>query len=155
MEESTPNLYPIERLQTLTGGPFLCMDWGRKRVGLALSDPDNTVAMPFSVVQAGGMLRTTLNTLWSTHKVQALIIGWPLHANGKTGSLCAPILRLAQRLDQEHGWPIALWDERFTSRSVNAVIKASKSIIDDHAAALILQGALSRWQRLREAKTNT
>ena len=145
------HLYPIEALCSLKKGPFLGMDWGRKRVGLAISDPDNTVAMPLSVVQAGGMLRTTLNALWSTRNIQALIIGWPLHANGQTGALCTPILRLAHRLHHDHGWPIALWDERFTTRSAHAFMLESKKVIDDHAAAVILQGALLRWKKIKEA----
>lgn len=142
-------LYDIHNLHHLKKGPFLGIDWGRKRVGIALSNPENTVAMPFAVVGSGGMLRTTLNQLWRDYHVQALIIGWPLHASGTQSTLCANILRLAQRLTQDHNWPIALWDERFTTRGVNAVMIENKSIIDHHAAALILEGALQRWHNIK------
>ena len=126
------------------------MDWGRKRVGLAISNPENTVSMPLCVVQTGAMLRATLNQTWHDYAIQALIIGWPIHANGHTSPMCAPILRLAHRLHQEHNWPIALWDERFTTRGVNAVIIDKKNVVDDHAAALILEGAMTRWQNIRK-----
>lgn len=153
MNNAHTHPYTVENLHSvkhIKKGPFLGLDWGRKRTGIALSDPDNTVAMPFSVVQTGGMLRATLKTLWNDYAVQALIIGWPLHANGQKGVLCDNILRLAKRLDAEHQWPIALWDERFTTRGVNAVIIKKKSIIDDHAAALILEGAMRRWHNIKK-----
>ena len=150
MCQSLSHPYAIHGLEHLEKGPFLGLDWGKKRTGIAISNPENTVSMPLSVVQTGGMLRTTLKTLWHTYAAQALIIGWPLHANGRQGTLCKNILRLAQRLNQDHGWPIALWDERFTTRGVNAVMVKHKSVIDDHAAALILEGALWRWHNIKK-----
>lgn len=134
-------------------GPFLGMDWGKRHVGLAISDGDNKIAMPFQVVNAGAELRKALVLLWKDYNVKALIIGWPLHLNGQESALCATILRLAQRLRQDHNWPIALWDERLTSRGVASMSCDVKNIIDHHAAALILQSALDRWNFLTTNKT--
>lgn len=144
-----PAHFHIEHLaKTVFSGPFLGLDWGKSRVGIALSDPDNSLSMPLKVVPTGGALRGALSTLWSEYDIKAIIIGWPMHQTGEASVLCAPILRLATRLHQDHGWPIALCDERFTSQGVAAFLHQPKAIIDDHAAALILQGALFRWKTL-------
>lgn len=124
------------------------MDWGKKRVGLAISDDDNQIALPLKVVPAGGPLREALCHLWQAYSVKALIIGWPFHSDGNPGALCPAIYRLALRLQHDHGWPICFWDERFTSRSIAALTIDRKKITDHHAAAIILQGALDRWRHL-------
>jgi putative Holliday junction resolvase len=148
-DSAFPSYFHIEHLaKTVARGPFLGLDWGKSRAGIALSDPENTLSMPFSVVSSGGPLRGALLRLWSEYQVTALIIGWPMHHTGEPSTLCAPILRLAERLHQDHGWPIALWDERFTTQGVSAFLCQPKAVIDDHAAALMLQGALFRWKTL-------
>ena len=144
-----PDHFHIEHLaKTVHHGPFLGIDWGKSRVGIALSDPDNTLSMPLTVVAAGGPLRGALSRLWNEYKPTAIIIGWPMHHTGQPSALCPAILRLAERLSQDHSWPVALWDERFTTQGVSAFLCQPKAVIDDHAAALMLQGALSRWNTL-------
>ena len=135
-------------LHCVPKGPFLGMDWGKRRVGLAISDPDNQIALPLKVVASGGVLRGALSQLWDAHTIKALVIGWPCHSDGKLGALCPAIHRLALRLQHDHGWPICFWDERFTSRSIAALTIDRKEVVDHHAAAIILQGALDRWRRL-------
>jgi putative Holliday junction resolvase len=141
----------LEDIATHLGsGPFLGMDWGKRRVGLAISDADNQVAMPLCVVDAGGALRTTLITLWEERKIKALVMGWPLHADyGKESDLCPAISRLGHRLVDDHGWPICFWDERFSSQAVLHFPQKKGTELHHHAAAFILQGALHRWQHLR------
>ena len=152
IQPETPHFPPhfhIEHLaKTVFSGPFLGLDWGKVRVGIALSDPDNTLSMPLKIVQTGGPLRGALSALWNQYNAKAVIIGWPMHHTGQPSTLCAPILRLAERLHQDHGWPVALWDERFTTQGVSAFLCQPKAVIDDHAAALMLQGALFRWNTL-------
>lgn len=141
-------------LSAIKKGPFLALDWGKRYSGLALSDPDNTVALPLCVVQTGGVLRARLADLWTAHHVQALIIGWPLNMAGHESPLCAPITRFAQRLQQDHDWSIAFWDERLSSRGVAAMtcgMHNKHSRDDHHAAALILQAAIKRWRDLHYA----
>lgn len=132
-------------------GPFLGLDWGKKYVGLAISDKDNGVAMPLSVVNSGGALRHCLVNLWKEYQIQALVIGWPLHFSGERSTLCSPIENLAIRLSKDHGWPITLWDERLTSQAALKVCSsASGKRYDHHAACILLQGALNRWRSIRE-----
>ena len=133
---------------TVSKGPFLGIDWGKTNVGIAISDPENQLALPLEVVQAGSRLRYRLSTLWDEYQVQALIIGWPLHLDGREGLLCKTIERLALRLFQDHQWPIAFFDERMTSKGVQSMLCDHKKVIDHHAAALILQGAIHRWTHL-------
>jgi putative transcription antitermination factor YqgF len=147
----TPQHLTLEHwAHQVESGPFLGLDWGKTRCGIALSDPDNCVAMPMTVCAPGGALRHTLVDLWNTYHCRGIILGWPLHSSGQVGGLCASILRLAQRLHDDHQWPIALWDERFTTQGARALMCDSKTVMDDHAAAFILQGGLQRWQSLRQ-----
>ena len=144
-----PAHFHIDHLaKTVPRGPFLGLDWGKSRVGIALSDPDNTLSMPLKVVPTGGALRGALSQLWKDYAIKAIVMGWPMHHTGEPSALCAPILRLATRLHDDHGWPIALYDERFTTQGVAAFLHQPKAVIDDHAAALILQGAIFRWKTL-------
>lgn len=133
---------------TVKTGPFLGIDWGKSRVGIAISDPDNTLSMPLTVVPSGGPLRGALSRLWTEYAIRAIIIGWPMHHDGTPSALCPTILRLAERIHNDHGWPVTLWDERFTTQGVSAFLCQPKAVIDDHAAALMLQGALFRWKTL-------
>ncbi|MBM3631729.1 MAG: Holliday junction resolvase RuvX [Alphaproteobacteria bacterium] len=144
-----PAHFHIEHLaKTVSEGPFLGIDWGKSRVGIALSDPDNTLSMPLSIVSTGGALRGALSQLWKDYAIKAIVMGWPMHHTGEPSALCAPILRLATRLHHDHGWPIALYDERLTTQGVAAYLHQPKAVIDDHAAALMLQGAIFRWKTI-------
>lgn len=137
-------------------GPFLGLDWGKKRVGISISDEENKVAMPLQIVDTGGVLRTVLENLWQAHQVKALILGWPLHMDGRESPLCAPILRLATRLHQAHQWSIGLWDERLSSLGAYSLCshRSRRTEIHHHAAAVILQGAIHRWTALRHPEKN-
>lgn len=144
-----PEHFHMDHLaKTVSRGPFLGLDWGKTRVGIAVSDPDNTLSLPLSIVAPGGPLRGALLRLWEQYNPTAVILGWPMHHTGEPSALCRPILRLAERLHQDHGWTVALWDERFTTQGVSAFLCQPKAVIDDHAAALMLQGALFRWKNL-------
>ena len=149
MSDLSPSSFTIQALaKNVRGGPFLGIDWGKTNVGIAISDPHNTLSLPLEVVQAGSQLRYRLSTLWREYQVEALIIGWPLHLDGRESLLCHPIERLALRLFHDHQWPIALFDERMTSKGVHGMLCDHKKVIDHHAAALILQGAIHRWTHL-------
>lgn len=147
LPEKSENIFCITRLG-ISKGPILGMDWGKKNVGLAISDSCNKVAMPLEVVDPGAALRRRLISLWDERNIKALVIGWPVHLNGNESKTCAVIFRLALRLRQDHGWPICFWDERLSTRAVQTLIIDRKVVTDHHAAAIILQGALDRLNGL-------
>lgn len=144
-------------------GPWLGLDWGKKRSGLAVSDPELRYAMPLQVVTTGPALRYALLAHWQTYAAQCLIVGWPMHQDHNPTSLAPAIMRLAQRLRQDHGWPVILWDEtlstqmatwhhhtsppprRLTRRRARTPFAQAD---DAYAAANILQGALYQWHAL-------
>lgn len=137
---------PLYTLETLAAhvkkGPFLGLDWGKKRLGIALSDPDNHVAMPLCQLETRALGQ--LAQLWATHQAQALIIGWPLNMDGSEGENCQRVRLFMQRLPT--AWPMSVWDERLSTQAISHLRRPHGD--DPHAAAVILQGALDRWRNL-------
>lgn len=129
-------------------GPFLGLDWGKVYMGAAISDKNLCFAMPLKVFKAYEAVRT-LHMLFKEYQATALIIGWPLHGNGAESSVCEKIKKFARILPAE--WNIAFFDERFSTKESSKTMLAidhKQKREDEHAAAIILQGALDTLQRL-------
>jgi putative Holliday junction resolvase len=132
-------------LSSVTTGPFLGLDWGKKRFGVAISDPENMLAMPLVSLEAHRGL-SDLHKLWNEYHPKALVIGWPVHMNSQRSETCDRIEKFMEKLPQE--WPVFLWDERLTTQSLEALAPfgVRPDLKDAHAAAVILQSALHRWR---------
>jgi putative Holliday junction resolvase len=136
---------------TKTPGRVLGIDYGRKRMGLALSDPLSLTAGPLMV-----FLRTNrqadmrrLRELCRRHEVRRIVIGYPLSMDGSKSEMAEEAARFAVRVKKNLGIPVELIDERLTSWEA-AQISSSKqtsdreSNVDDIAAAIILREYLER-----------
>jgi RNase H-fold protein (predicted Holliday junction resolvase) len=118
-----PRTFPGWNVATLVPqgqGPFLAVDWGKKRAGLAMSDPERRVAVPLEVCSAGPVLRHKLVEYWQHYGASAVIFGWPVDRYGRPSALTPAIERLTKRLHQDHGWPIAFADETLSSWAVES-----------------------------------
>jgi putative Holliday junction resolvase len=131
---------------------ILGIDYGRRRIGLALSDELGLTARPLAV-----LLRTNRkNTLRSLrefsrrHNVGLIVVGHPLHLTGEAGEMADEVSRFAVRLNKELGVRVELMDERLTSWQASQTISAVGSSsrrgkpLDDVAAAVLLQEYLDR-----------
>ena len=135
-------------------GSVLAIDYGRKRLGLALSDALGVTARPLAVWlrsnRRGDISR--LRETCRTHAVGAIVVGWPLHLDGSPGEMAQEAARFADRLRKDLRLPVQLIDERLSSweaRRSNADngSRRTQGRVDDVAAAIILRDYLSRARR--------
>lgn len=134
-------------------GRVLGVDWGMKRIGLAISDPTRTLASPLGVVYRRASKRPPLRKIEELVRpegVTAIVMGLPLELDGSESTWTAEIRRVGEALSRRLGVPVAYSDERFSSLDAEARVRSSglpkrererKDRVDMAAAALILQ----RW----------
>ncbi len=132
----------------------LGVDFGEKRIGLAVSDPTLTIAQPLETLKRRPGKRPPIARMAEIsreHDVGQLVVGLPLGLDGEENDWCAEIRAVATKLSERVEAPVAFVDERMTSvraeRAVRGVgLKKSdredKSRIDAAAAQLILQAWL-------------
>jgi putative Holliday junction resolvase len=151
----TPYTNPVPHLRTLA------LDVGDRRIGLAITDPLGLTAQPLFTLH-----RTTLRADLKSiarfirqHKVEALLVGNPLHADGTPSPQAAKAQAFAQALQEAHPTLTHhLLDERLTTHDAHALLDLSghtprstghatrlhrKDIIDQVAATLLLESHLS------------
>jgi len=124
----------------------LAVDWGTRRVGLAVSDPSRRVArQPDTLVLRTPQEATErIVELARREDARLILIGLPLNASGEEGSSARRVRRLGEAL-REMGYEITFVDERWTSEEARelAIAKgerqSAKGRIDQLAALLMLQ----------------
>lgn len=131
----------------------LAIDYGRKRIGLALSDELGATAQPLGTIHRVNRrddLRR-LREICRNHSVARIIVGHPLHMSGEAGEMAAEAARFATRLAKEIGVGVELVDERLTSwearqtiEQTNSASRRKRGPLDDVAAAILLRDYLER-----------
>lgn len=135
------------------------LDVGSKTVGVALSDALRIIAQPLLTVrrtnQRDDLL--ALRKLVQENEVSTLVVGLPLHMNGSEGDSAVAARKLGDDLGAATQLDVIYWDERLSTTAAqrallegNASRKKRKEVIDQIAAALILQGWLDSQVRSDE-----
>lgn len=137
-----------------TAARALGVDFGTKRIGLAVSDPTNTLATPLETLVRRTGKRVPLAKMVQIageHDVTQLVVGLPLGLDGIENDWCAEVRTLGERLAERLSAPVAFVDERLTSVRAERAIRAvglprgerqRKDRVDAAAAQLILQAWL-------------
>jgi len=132
-------------------GRVMCIDYGEKRLGLALSDELLLIAQPFGNVETaeGKDVIAEICARAAANGVGELVVGMPLTLRGEAGESASRVTAFATRLNLRSGLPVVTWDERLSTRqSERLLIQAGmrrqerKRRVDSVAAALILQSYL-------------
>ena len=130
---------------------ILGIDYGRRRLGLALSDEDRILASPLPGHLRGrlGKDMAFLAGLAGEHHVTQAVIGLPRNMNGSLGEMARETLDFARALQEKLALPVIPFDERLTSSEAERVLveanlsrRRRRSMRDSLAAVLILQGYL-------------
>lgn len=127
---------------------ILGVDYGRKRVGLALADPLRMFAAPYGTFDPDRAL-AVMRSLNDSSGLETIVIGWPLSAEGAEGPATSAVRKYANRIAKAFpGVDLVQWDERYTSIEARELLhrsgvprrrRAEKKRIDAAAAAVILQ----------------
>jgi putative holliday junction resolvase len=117
---------------------ILAMDVGKRRIGLAISDPLGITAQGLSTLERTTIREdlTRLAELTAEREVSLYLIGEPLHMSGDKSRQAQYIRDFAERLTQVTGVPVQFWDERLTTVQAQRVLKESGISIEKRARAV-------------------
>src|SRR5688572_20402149 len=98
-------------------GPVLGLDFGERRIGLAVSDPAGAIAFPIGALERKSLTAdvAALCDLIRERGVREIVIGLPLHMDGRPGTGAAAARRFAEALGSASALPVAFVDERLTT----------------------------------------
>jgi putative Holliday junction resolvase len=138
-------------------GALIGLDLGTKTIGVAVCDPDRKLATGVETIARKTFTKDTerLLALAAERAAVGLVLGLPVNMDGSEGPRAQSTRAFARNLTKLTELPIALWDERLSTAAVERQLidadvsrKKRAAVIDQHAAAFILQGALDRLARL-------
>jgi putative Holliday junction resolvase len=134
-------------------GRVIALDIGEVRIGVAISDPERTVALPAGTIQVAGGPQDlkAVAALVRDHDVSTVVVGHPLSLSGRRGPAAMRAEQFAEGLRLVLDVPVELQDERLTTveadralRAAGASAKKARRVIDQASASLILRAYLDR-----------
>lgn len=129
------------------------LDYGGRRIGVALSDPGGLIAQPADTLVVTGVVDAVEQVCRyvSEREIAGIVLGLPISMSGDDSALTEEVKTFADRLRRQCPVPVHFEDERLSSRQAEAVlhsygkkIKGNKGKIDRISAAIILQSFLDR-----------
>ncbi|MCK4371847.1 MAG: Holliday junction resolvase RuvX [candidate division Zixibacteria bacterium] len=139
-----------------SGHTYLAIDYGRRRIGLAKSDPTGLIASALTTLEVKSVSHALelLGPILEEYSPDGLVIGYPLLASGDRSDLCVEIDRFVEKLAGIYSGPIYKVDERYSSVEAADIIHAhgkkvgqDKKRLDRLAAVIILQRFLDERPR--------
>ncbi len=130
---------------------ILGVDYGEKKIGVALSDFTNTIATPFCVIDSSIMDPIKeIKKIVQEHEIKKIVVGLPINMSGTIGKRAMITKEFIERLSGALEIEIIEWDERLSTRFSDRILnrakvkgrKNKKTVIDKIAATFILQGYL-------------
>jgi putative Holliday junction resolvase len=134
----------------------LAVDYGDARTGIAVSDLLCSIVGTTTVIHSRNQDKTLreIVTLVKEKEVGEVVMGLPRNMDGSEGPRAQLCREFAQKLEQELGMPVVLWDERRTTVEAHQILsdhnyhgKKRKDTVDAVAASLILEGYLAFLRR--------
>ncbi len=130
----------------------MALDFGERRIGVAISDPSGTLAQPLETLSRRGNSDAALKRiahLVAEYEVERIVVGLPLLLDGTSGSQAERARRFGSEVAQRIGVSVEYLDERLTSTEARRALRASgvparkqKGRVDPIAAALLLAAFL-------------
>ena len=136
---------------------ILAVDYGSKRIGLAISDPLGFTAQPLPFLPNGGRKKilAALKEIILEKSVQRILVGLPKSLDDTLGPAALECQNLAEAIRKECGVEVALYDERFTTREAESFLvneldvsrKRRKELIDSLAACILLRAYMNENEK--------
>jgi putative Holliday junction resolvase len=119
-------------------GRVLALDLGKRRIGLAISDPMGVTAQGLPTLERTRIRDDIafLAAIIEDREVSLILLGYPLNMSGTEGRQAAYVREFAERLGKATGVPVRYWDERLTTVQANRVLKESGISIEKRARAV-------------------
>lgn len=127
---------------------YLAIDYGLRRIGLALTDPLKLFAYPFDTINNDNKLWENLKRIIKEKNIVKIILGNPLKESGEESAMSLKVMDFKNHLEKKFNIQIILWDERYTSSLAKESILESvtkkkkrrdKGLVDRNAAAIMLK----------------
>jgi putative Holliday junction resolvase len=148
---------PVADVVKADPGRVLAIDYGERRIGLAVSDPTRTIASPAGFVARRAGKRPPVAELVRQaegHEATAIVVGLPLDDAGNETPRSEEVRRIAAELERRTGLAVTLIDERYTTaaalRAIHAMggsTRGRRGDVDALAATILLQHALASLSR--------
>ena len=131
--------------------PILSLDYGEKRIGIAISDSEYSMALPSEVLERKELKKDILyiKDFIKQSNVQAIVIGMPYNMDGSESDKCGSVKIFSDNLLKYIDIYIIFWDERFSTMAQEKILiskdvtrKKRKKVIDKLSASYFLQGFL-------------
>jgi putative Holliday junction resolvase len=141
------------------GGRVLALDYGKRRIGLAISDELGLTAQGLETLERTRVREDVarLAELAAQREVSLVVMGDPIHLSGRRGKQSEAVREFAARLHEKTGIPVEFWDERLTSVEAGRVLRKSgissrkrARAVDRLAAVLLLESYLDRRSHVSE-----
>ncbi len=135
---------------------MLALDYGSKRIGVALSDELGITAQGLTTITRKGRPRDMerISRLVEEHGVEVVVIGYPVRLDGTEGIQCEKVSRYAEILRSHLSIPVIKWDESFSTKEAETILieadmkrRKRREVVDKVAATIILQGYLNSLNR--------
>ena len=129
--------------------PILGLDFGRARIGVAISDELQLLAHPLETIQANQQPAARIAEIVRERKIDHVVAGIPKRMNGQIGPAATEVLEFVERLRAILLCRIVTWDERLTTvaahralRDAGKKTRHTRAYVDQVAAQMILQSYL-------------
>ena len=133
------------------------VDFGRARIGIAVSDELGMLAHPVETIPAHENPAKRIAEIVQEKNAERVVVGLPRHMNGTVGEAAAEALAFANKLRALLSCEVVMWDERLTTMAANRALRDSgqktrntRGVVDQVAAQMILQGYLDGLQDARD-----
>lgn len=137
-------------------GKILALDYGRRRIGIALSDRLHLTAQPYATweVEKEEVFFERLKRLIEQESVEQIVVGMPITLRGEKGMMAKQIDTFVKTLTQVVFVPVVTWDERFTTQQAHRALhemgekpSRHKPLVDTLSAVFLLQNYLEFLHR--------
>lgn len=139
--------------------PILGIDYGRARIGVAISDELQMLAHPLETIPATGHAIVRIAEIVRERKIESIVVGVPRLMSGAHGTAADEVNRFIEKLRAAVDCKISSWDERLTTvaaqralREAGKTTRTTRSYVDQVAAQMILQGFLDRQQHVASSE---
>jgi putative holliday junction resolvase len=141
--------------------PILGLDFGRTRIGAAISDELQLLAHPLETIPAGERAPFRIAEIVREKDVDHVVAGLPKQMNGQIGAAATEVLQFVEKLRAMLPCPIVTWDERLTTAAANRALRdagkktrQTRGYVDQVAAQMILQSYLDSRAASAAAKSD-